>query len=96
MQSSIPVLSIFRASGSGKTTLIENMVPDLKTLGLHIATIKHHAHPGFDIDITGKDTWRDAQASSDMVIIPPPDKTAIIVKLEEEQSPDEIIEEIKG
>lgn len=96
MQSSIPVLSIIGKSGSGKTTFLEKLIPELKTLGLRIATIKHHAHPGFEIDQPGKDTWRHAQAGSDMVIIAAPDKIATIQKLDQEKSLDEILSSITG
>jgi molybdopterin-guanine dinucleotide biosynthesis protein MobB len=96
MQSSIPVLSIIGKSGSGKTTFLEKLIPELKALGLRIATIKHHAHPGFDIDQPGKDTWRHAQAGSDIVIIAAPDKIATIHKLDQEKSLDEILSSITG
>ncbi len=96
MSALIPVLSIIGKSGSGKTTLIEKLIPELKAQGLRVATIKHHAHPGFDIDKPGKDTWRHAQAGSDLVIIAAPDKIATIEKLEQEKSLDEILSQIQG
>jgi molybdopterin-guanine dinucleotide biosynthesis protein MobB len=96
MSALIPVLSIIGKSGSGKTTLIEKLIPELKAQGLRVATIKHHAHPGFDIDKPGKDTWRHAQAGSDIVIIAAPDKIATIEKLEQERSLDEILSQIQG
>lgn len=96
MHSPVPVLSIIGKSGVGKTTMLEKLIPELKALGLKIATIKHHAHPGFDIDQPGKDTWRHAQAGSDMVIIAAPDKIATIQKLEQEKSLDEILASIHG
>lgn len=95
-QKNIPVLSIIGKSGSGKTTLIEKLIPKLKLYGLKIATIKHHAHTGFEIDQPGKDTWRHARAGSDMVIIAAPDKIALIQKLDQEKSLDEILMDIKG
>jgi molybdopterin-guanine dinucleotide biosynthesis protein B len=55
----------------------------LKARGYRIGTVKHHAHPGFDIDQPGKDTWRHAQAGSDHVVIAAPDKIASIRKLPE-------------
>lgn len=96
MSASIPVLSIIGKSGAGKTTLIEKIIPKLKAWGLRVATIKHHAHPGFDIDKPGKDTWRHAQAGSDIVIIAAPDKIATIEKLEQERSLGEILSQIQG
>ena len=87
---SIPILSIVGKSGSGKTTLLEQLITELKRRGYRVATIKHHAHPGFEIDHPGKDTWRHAQAGSDHVIIVAPDKIASIRRLERELSLDEI------
>jgi len=66
----------------------------LKRRGYRVATIKHHFHPGFEIDIPGKDTWRHARAGSDQVIIAGPDRIASIRLLERELTLDEIIETI--
>ena len=91
-----PILSIVGKSGSGKTTLIEKIIPALKIRGYRVATIKHHSHPGFEIDLPGKDTWRFARAGSDHVIIAAPDKIASIQRLESELSLDEIVAGISG
>ncbi|MBN2548047.1 MAG: molybdopterin-guanine dinucleotide biosynthesis protein B [Anaerolineales bacterium] len=85
-----PILSIVGRSKVGKTTLLEILIPALKQRGLRIATIKHHAHPGFEIDQPGKDTWRHAQAGSDCVVLSAPDKIATIRRLQREQTLDEI------
>ncbi len=55
-----------------------------------MATIKHHFHPGFEIDQPGKDTWRHAQAGSDHVVIAAPDKVASIRRVEREPTLEEI------
>lgn len=85
-----PIISIIGKSKSGKTTLIEKIIRALKDRGYKVGTIKHHSHPGFEIDQPGKDTWRHAQAGSDHVVISAPDKIASIRTLEEELSLDEI------
>ncbi len=90
----IPVLTIIGKSGAGKTTLIEKLVVKLKDHGYRVATVKHHSHSGFDIDIPGKDSWRFAQAGSDHVIIAAPDKIASYRKLNQELSLDVIVAEI--
>jgi molybdopterin-guanine dinucleotide biosynthesis adapter protein len=87
---SIPILSIVGKSNSGKTTLLEKLIPELKRRGYRVATVKHHSHPGFEIDVPGKDTWRHAQAGSDHVIIAAPDKLASIRRLDRESTLDEI------
>ena len=86
-----PILSIIGKSKSGKTTLIEKIIPILKQRGYHIGTVKHHSHPGFEIDQPGKDTWRHARAGSDHVVIAAPDKIASIRTLTKEMSLDEIV-----
>jgi len=93
---SIPIISIVGKSGSGKTTLIEKIIPELRKHGYRIAAIKHHSHPGFEIDQPGKDTWRFARAGSDCVIIASSDKIAKIQNITHELSLDEITSSITG
>jgi molybdopterin-guanine dinucleotide biosynthesis protein B len=62
----------------------------LKRRGYRVATIKHHAHPGFEMDKPGKDTWRHAQAGSDYVVLAAPDKVAAIRRVPRAQTLDEI------
>jgi len=73
-----PILSIVGRSGAGKTTLIEKLIAGLKQRGYRVGTVKHHAHPGIDIDRPGKDTWRHAQAGSDHIVIAAPDQVVSI------------------
>ncbi|MCE5209673.1 MAG: molybdopterin-guanine dinucleotide biosynthesis protein B [Chloroflexi bacterium] len=91
---SIPIITFVGKSGSGKTTLLEKLVVVLKRQQYKIATIKHHSHVGFDIDVPGKDSWRFAQAGSDHVIIAAPDKIASYHKLDHELSLKEILPEV--
>jgi molybdopterin-guanine dinucleotide biosynthesis protein MobB len=87
---SIPVISIIGRSGSGKTTLLEKIIPELKRRGYRVGTIKHHAHPGIEIDRPGKDTWRHAHAGSDHVVIAAPDRLVSIRNLSRELELEEI------
>jgi GTPase SAR1 family protein len=66
---SIPVICIIGESGSGKTTLLEKLIPELKSRGHRVATVKHHSHAGFDIDHPGKDSYRHAQAGKPSIEI---------------------------
>jgi len=86
-----PVICVVGRSKVGKTTLLEKLIPELKGRGYRVATIKRHAHPGFDIDYPGKDTWRHAQAGSDHVIIAAPDKVASIRRVAREPALDELV-----
>ena len=89
----VPVISIVGKSDVGKTTLLEKMIHELKARGYRIATIKHHVH-WFEIDQPGKDTWRHAQAGSEVVVIAAPNRLAMIRRLENELTIDQIAEMI--
>lgn len=79
----VPIVSIVGRSDTGKTTFLERLLPEIKALGYRVATVKHDTH-GFDVDRPGKDSWRHAQAGSDVVIISSPNKIAMIRKVETE------------
>ncbi|MBF0227280.1 MAG: molybdopterin-guanine dinucleotide biosynthesis protein B [Desulfobacterales bacterium] len=64
-------------SGAGKTTLIEKLVPELKSRGYKIGTVKHASH-GFDIDKEGKDSFRHFNSGADTVLLVGPSKIAMI------------------
>lgn len=85
-----PVISLVAKSGSGKTTLLEKIIRQLKADGYKVGTVKHDAHR-FDMDKPGKDTWRMAEAGADIVAISSPEKIALIEKVQEEKSLDEVI-----
>ena len=92
----IPVFSVVGSkSNVGKTTVLCNIIRELKVRGYRVATIKHDVH-GFDIDHPGKDTWLHAEAGADIVSISSSKKMAIIEKIEEEYTLDEMIEKIKN
>jgi molybdopterin-guanine dinucleotide biosynthesis protein MobB len=93
---SIPVITIIGRSGCGKTTLIEKLIPELKKMGYRVGTVKHHSHPGFEVDQPGKDSWRHARAGSDYIMIIAPDKIASYRKVESELSLDEALSQVAG
>ena len=84
-----PIISIVGRSNSGKTTFLEKMVRELKSRHYRVAVIKHDTH-GFEIDHPGKDTWRMAQAGSDVVMISSPNKMAMIEKTSKELTLDQL------
>jgi molybdopterin-guanine dinucleotide biosynthesis protein B len=75
---------------------MEKLIAELKRRKYRVGTIKHHSHPGFDIDYSGKDSWRHAQAGSNHVIIAAPDKVAEYWQLDREYSLDELAIHIKN
>jgi molybdopterin-guanine dinucleotide biosynthesis adapter protein len=89
-QNEPPVVSVVGRSGVGKTTALERILRELKRRGYRVGTIKHDAHD-FEVDKPGKDSWRHAQAGSDVVVISGPQKMAMIQQLPAEMSLDEII-----
>src|SRR4030065_2932382 len=90
MTKQVLLVTIIGVSKAGKTTLREKLIPELKRRGFRVGTIKHHSHPGFEIDQPGKDSWRHAQAGSDHVVIASPDRIASYPSLEHEPAPDDI------
>lgn len=85
-----PVISVVGKSGSGKTVFLEKLIAVLKSRGLKIGVIKHNPH-GFEIDIPGKDSWRYAQAGSDMVVLSSPERLALISRLDQEMALDAVV-----
>ena len=73
-------------SGSGKTTLIEKLIPLLARRGLQVSLIKH-AHHTFDIDQTGKDSWRHRHAGAAEVLVTSSRRWALMHELRGEPEP---------
>lgn len=71
------VISIVGRSQTGKTTLIEKLIPVFKQKGYRVGTIKH-SHHVFDIDKSGKDSYRHKEAGADTVILASPGKIAMV------------------
>mgnify|MGYP000275143267 CR=1 FL=1 len=92
----IPIFSIVGAcSNVGKTTVLCNIVQELKYRGYRVATIKHNSCD-FNIDHTGKDTWKYTQAGADTVIISSAQKFAMIENVEKEYNLDSIAKKINN
>ena len=72
-----PILSVIGRSNTGKTTLLEKLIPILRSRGLRIGTIKHHARD-FDIDKEGKDSYRHKKAGANIAMITSPEKIALV------------------
>lgn len=77
------VIAVVGWHNAGKTQFIEGLVRELKGLGLRVATLKH-ARGHFEIDHEGSDTWRLAQAGSDVVVIAGGHRLALVERVAEE------------
>ncbi len=55
-------------SGAGKTTLIEQLIPRFVARGLKVSMIKH-THHNFDLDQSGKDSFRHREAGATEVML---------------------------
>lgn len=66
-------------SGSGKTTLIEKVIALLVRQGFKVAAIKN-AHHGFEMDKTGKDSYRFREAGASQIIVRSDDRWAMLTE----------------
>lgn len=73
-------------SGSGKTTLAVRLIPELKSRGYRISTIKH-THHAVDIDRPGKDSYAHRKAGAEEVMIASPKGWALMREHGEEEAP---------
>jgi len=85
----LPIISIVGRSESGKTILLEGLIGELKRRGYRLATVKHSV-PDFDLDQPGKDSWRLAEAGSEIVVLSSPHKLAFIKQVDSEASLEEL------
>ncbi|HHX66236.1 MAG TPA: molybdopterin-guanine dinucleotide biosynthesis protein B [Chloroflexi bacterium] len=86
----IPIIAVVGWHNVGKTTFIERLVQSLKQRGLRVATVKHSGGH-FDMDREGTDTWRYAQAGSDVVMIAGRKRTAYLEHHEKELTLDDLL-----
>jgi molybdopterin-guanine dinucleotide biosynthesis adapter protein len=73
----VKALGVVGWSGSGKTTLLTAMLPLLRARGLTVSTVKH-THHGFDMDRSGKDTFRHREAGAHEVLVASGDRWALL------------------
>jgi molybdopterin-guanine dinucleotide biosynthesis adapter protein len=82
-------------SGSGKTTLMTALIPEFVSRGLAVSTVKH-AHHAFDIDQTGKDSWRHRRAGAREVLVASNRRWALMHELRDQPEPslDELLQKM--
>jgi molybdopterin-guanine dinucleotide biosynthesis protein B len=86
----VPTISVVGNSGAGKTTFLEKLIRELKRRGYRVAAIKHDAH-NFQMDHPGKDTYRLAEAGSDVVLISAAHRLALLENVAGERSLDDLV-----
>lgn len=91
-----PAIAIVGRHNSGKTTLVVALVEELVARGLDVGTIKHHSHPGFEIDVPGKDSYRHRHAGASETIIASPDQLAIVKTLNDEAECADLVARMPG
>ena len=69
-----------------KTTLVVDLIRELRSRGLRVATIKH-AHHQFDIDHPGKDSYLHREAGAEEVLIASARRWAHIRELADSAEP---------
>ncbi len=94
------VLKVFGIAGfknAGKTTLVVDLIRELRSRGLRVATIKH-AHHDFDIDQPGKDSHQHRCAGAAEVIVVSDRRWAQIRELEGQPEPalNELLEQLSA
>lgn len=91
-----PALSFVGRKNSGKTTLLENLIAVLTKQGVAVASIKHHGHPDFDIDIPGRDSYRHRMAGARSVTILSDTRYAQVTELDRPLSCESVISTLSG
>ncbi|MCK9151974.1 molybdopterin-guanine dinucleotide biosynthesis protein B [Methanobacterium alcaliphilum] len=61
------IIAIVGSKNTGKTSLSIRIIEELVDREYKVGSIKHSHHP-MEVDTAGKDTWKHAQAGSEMVV----------------------------
>jgi molybdopterin-guanine dinucleotide biosynthesis protein B len=85
------VFNIVGNSGSGKTTLVEQLIRELSSRGLRVATIKH-AHHKVVLDTPGKDSYRNKEAGAVMSMLVTSSQMQLVADLTEGREPEQLAE----
>ncbi len=84
-----PIISVVGHSNSGKTTLLEKIVPELRSRGYRVATIKHAQE--IHIDQPGTDSWRLIEAGSLVTVLATQDRVVLIKPISSPLKLDEVV-----
>lgn len=91
-----PVIGFLAYSGTGKTTLLKKLIKLFRERHIRIAVIKH-AHPDFEIDHPGKDSFELRKAGANQMLICSGKRKAMITEFtsfQQEPSLNKLINEL--
>lgn len=91
-----PAVAIVGRHNSGKTTIIEKLIAELVSRGLDVGSVKHHSHPGFEIDYPGKDSYRHREAGASETVIASPGLMARVKSIKGEAECSDIVRDMPG
>ncbi|MGZ8414199.1 MAG: molybdopterin-guanine dinucleotide biosynthesis protein B [Gemmatirosa sp.] len=87
-----PMVAIVGRKHSGKTTLVVRLSAALTARGHRVMIVKH-GHHTFDLDPSTTDTYRHYhEGMAERVVMAAPDKFALVMRWDEELSPEAIAE----
>jgi len=91
-----PAIAVVGRHNSGKTTLVVQLISELVARGYDVGSVKHHHKQGFDIDIPGKDSYRQREAGASETVIACPGQVARIKTVEGELECADIVSTMPG
>lgn len=86
-----PAIAVVGRHNSGKTTLVVSLIAELVSRGHDVGSVKHHHKERFQIDIPGKDSYRQREAGASETVISAPGQIARVKTVEREMECNEII-----
>jgi molybdopterin-guanine dinucleotide biosynthesis protein MobB len=90
------MLSVVGRKHAGKTTLVVKLAAELTRRGHRVMSIKHGSHT-FNLDPEATDTYRHYhEGNVERVAMASPDKFALVMRWEEELSPERIASQYMG
>jgi molybdopterin-guanine dinucleotide biosynthesis protein B len=87
----IPYISIVGFSNSGKTTKISKLVQILTEKGYKVAAVKHAAN-GYNMDISGKDSFQHYDAGAQQVVIAGPNSITLHKRCDDHPALKDVLE----